>query len=401
MSHDSRQPTETGIGDSTATPESPDPIARIGEDGQGTVAGTATGDPGDYRILVYNWRDVENPAAGGAETFTQEVLARLVDRGHEATLFAAGFEGSDRRTEIDGVEVVRGGNRYTVYGQAASHYRTCRGEFDVVIDEVNGPPFLTPTYVREPVLALIHHVVRDEWFYELPRPVASVGTFLQDWWLKVYRSVPTVTVSTSTKRELDELGFEDVSLAPEGIGFEPLDRVPETPDRPTFIFVGRMARAKRPDHAIRTFEHLREHYPSARLHMVGDGYMLEDLAASAPDGVHFHGYVSEERKRTLMRDSHVLLVPSVAEGWGLAVTEANAMGTPAVGYNVKGLRDSIRNGENGLLATEDPMRLAQRARTIVETADDSYAEAALDVAAHHDWERTTDAIEERIAEVTD
>jgi glycosyltransferase involved in cell wall biosynthesis len=48
--------------------------------------------------------------------------------------------------------------------------------------------------------------------------------------------------------------------------------------------------------------------------------------------------------------SHALVLPSVREGWGLVVTEANSLGTPCVGYDVSGLRDSVKDGETGLLA---------------------------------------------------
>ena len=45
---------------------------------------------------------------------------------------------------------------------------------------------------------------------------------------------------------------------------------------------------------------------------------------------------------------------SVREGWGLVVTEANACGTPAVVYDVPGLRDSVRNEETGLVVAARP-----------------------------------------------
>ena len=40
------------------------------------------------------------------------------------------------------------------------------------------------------------------------------------------------------------------------------------------------------------------------------------------------------------------------EGWGLVVTQANAMGTPAIGYDVPGLRDSTRYDETGINVIE-------------------------------------------------
>ena len=67
-----------------------------------------------------------------------------------------------------------------------------------------------------------------------------------------------------------------------------------------------------------------------------------------------------------MARAHCLLVPSVREGWGLVVVEANAVGTPAVGYDIRGIRDSIRPGETGVLVTAgDPEALGQAAAALV------------------------------------
>ncbi len=38
------------------------------------------------------------------------------------------------------------------------------------------------------------------------------------------------------------------------------------------------------------------------------------------------------------------------EGWGIVVAEAAARGTPTVGFDVPGVRDSVRDGETGVLA---------------------------------------------------
>jgi glycosyltransferase involved in cell wall biosynthesis len=52
----------------------------------------------------------------------------------------------------------------------------------------------------------------------------------------------------------------------------------------------------------------------------------------------------------------------VREGWGLVVTQANAMGTPAIGYDVLGLRVSTRYDETGINVIEkSPGATAQQA----------------------------------------
>jgi glycosyltransferase involved in cell wall biosynthesis len=60
-----------------------------------------------------------------------------------------------------------------------------------------------------------------------------------------------------------------------------------------------------------------------------------------------------------MAAAHALLVPSVREGWGLVVSEANACGTPAIVYDVPGLRDSVRNDVTGLVVPPRPSSLAR------------------------------------------
>lgn len=352
------------------------------------------------KVLFTNWRDVKHPKAGGAEIFTHEVLKRLVERGHEATLFAGAFDGCNRETVVDNVRVVRSGGKFTVYREAKKHYRRhFQGEFDIVVDEINTRPFMTPGYVEEPVVALIHQLAREFWFYETPFPLDHLGYYwLEDRWLKRYADIPTVTVSESTRQDLSELDFADVTVVPQGLSVTPVGNVPEKPATPTFAFVGRMTEAKRPNHALAAFEHLKRRLPNAELHVVGDGYLFDELRTEADGSVTFHGHVPEEEKLNLMKRSHALLVPSAREGWGLVVTEANAMGTPAVGYDVPGLRDSITDGETGLLSETAPESLALTAMELFDNWK-YYAQNAIENADRYSWERTTDAIERRLREV--
>ncbi|MEJ2151107.1 MAG: glycosyltransferase, partial [Chloroflexota bacterium] len=83
----------------------------------------------------------------------------------------------------------------------------------------------------------------------------------------------------------------------------------------------------------------------------GYSTQLEKLAArlGLEGCATFAGRVSDEEKRRLMRQADALALASVREGWGLVVVEANALGTPAVVYDVPGLRDSVRDGQTGLI----------------------------------------------------
>jgi glycosyltransferase involved in cell wall biosynthesis len=77
------------------------------------------------------------------------------------------------------------------------------------------------------------------------------------------------------------------------------------------------------------------------------------------ESVVFWGSVPTPQKHRLMSEAHALLMTSVREGWGLVVTEANACGTPAIVYDVPGLRDSVRHLQTGLIVHQSPNCLAQ------------------------------------------
>jgi hypothetical protein len=54
------------------------------------------------RILWY-WRDIKHPDAGGAEVFTHEVMRRLTKKGYDITLFTERFSNGLQFEYIDGV----------------------------------------------------------------------------------------------------------------------------------------------------------------------------------------------------------------------------------------------------------------------------------------------------------
>jgi glycosyltransferase involved in cell wall biosynthesis len=351
------------------------------------------------KILVFNWRCWLNPAMGGAEVFTHEVAKRWVKAGHQVTLFTSEFPGCRREEVLDGVRVVRAGGRFSVYWYAKRFYRRyfSREGFDVVVDEINTRPFFAPKFVKrgEKVVALIHQLAREYWFYETPFPVSYIGYhFLEDRWLRNYVDVPTVTVSESTKQDLLGLGFKNVFVVSEGLNFRPLKRVPEKEKYPVVAYVGRLKRAKRPDHAVRAFRIVKEKVPESELWVVGDGPFKKDLERTQFDGVRFFGNQSNEQRREFVRKAWILVNPSVREGFGLNTVEAAALGTPSVAYDVPGLRDAIVDGKTGLLSHSKVEDLATTILKLLENDGirEKMSRNSLQYARHFDWERTSEIL---------
>ena len=343
------------------------------------------------RILILNFRDLAHATAGGAEVFTEEIGKRLVQFGNDVTIFSSAFDGCEPVSYRSGIRIVRKGGKYSVYRKARKFLKENFSQFDLVVDEINTVPFQAYKVAKgKPLVTLIHQLAREIWYHETWFPLNVIGYHaLESFWLRRYREIPTITVSESTKSDLLQLGFKDVHIIRNGIGAEPLREPPVKPDRPILIFVGRMVSSKQPDHALKAYLMVKERFPEAELWVLGDGYLRSRLQREGADGVRFFGHVSGEEKFELLRQAHIMLSPSVREGWGVSVIEANAMATPAIGYAVPGLRDSIIDGTTGFLVQpNNPSGLAKAACQVLADADlrRKLSLGALDWARHFNWD---------------
>jgi glycosyltransferase involved in cell wall biosynthesis len=312
------------------------------------------------RILILNWKDLSHPAAGGAEVYTEGFARELAARGHHVTLFVGAVQGRAADEVVDGIRIVRRGGRLGVYREAKRFWREegGRGRFDVVIDEVNTRPFLTPRYIHDtPIVALIHQVAKEVWKYEVPFPVGLVGRyFFEPRWLRTYRSTPVMTDSPSSAASLVPYGIRDAAPLP--IGAAPIERPQVDKEAvPTIVFVARLVESKRPHHVLEAFREVRAAVPDAQLWMIGDGPYRARLEGAAVPGVQLLGRVSMREREERMARAHVLVAASVREGWGLTVSEAAAVGTPSIGYRAPGLVDSVP-ASGGHLVDEAPAALA-------------------------------------------
>ena len=343
------------------------------------------------RILVCNWRDGSHPAAGGAEVYTEEVLARWAADGHHVTLFSAAQAGRPEREVVRGVERVRRGSKLGVYREAANWFAAeGRGRFDLVIDEVNTRPFFAHRFSDAPVVALYHQTCEEIWSYEMPFPASWLGRrVLEPKWLGAMRSVPALAVSESTRDAIAAFGVQGAVVVPEGI--EPPTPVDvEKAEMPTLVHCSRLVSYKRADHVIQAFALAKQRIPDLRLVMVGDGPEMRRLRRSAPAGVEFVGFVSTDEKKRLMASAHAIVMASVREGWGLVIAEAAALGTKAIAYDRPGLRDAVKAAD-GVLVPADPAAMADWIVATVPSWMSAPAEP-LDLGGVHSWDDVATAV---------
>lgn len=313
---------------------------------------------GKLRILILNWRDTRHRFAGGAELYIHEIAKRFIASGNSVTIFSGNDGHSIRNDKIDGITIKRRGGTFLVYIWAMVYYLIrYRGKYDVIIDCENGIPFFTPFYVRRPIVLLIHHIHQDVFRQYLMFPFSHIGSLLEAKVMPVlYRSKTVVTISESSKKSIKSIGLAksgDIHIVNPGIAQELFSKRPKA-SYPLFSYVGRLKPYKNVDVIVRAFAPLKSAHPDARLVIMGDGDTKSDLVRLAKeleiqDVITFKGKVSEKEKANILAQSWAMLQPSMIEGWGITVIEANASGTPVIASDVPGLRDSIVDGVTGVL----------------------------------------------------
>lgn len=339
------------------------------------------------RILIFSWRDPKHPLAGGAEQIIHEYAKGWIRAGHQVTLFTSRYKNCLREQKIDGIQIVRGGYQYLGVQIAAFYYYLKNGkDFDLVIDQFHGIPFFTPLYVKKPILAVIQETARGVWFLNpLPWPlnwlVGITGFLTEPVIFLIYKKIPFMTGSDSTKDDLAKMGIlqKNITIINHGVLVESLSPLPNKEKKPTVTYLGLLSKDKGIEDALECFLQLKKRgdfqfWVVGKAETKSYGEFIKRRAVSLGLGKHikFWGFVSQRKKFELLASSHLLINPSVREGWGLVNIEANSVGTPVVAYSSLGLIDSVKDGESGLLCNNSPKDLAEAAQKVL--ADKSLLE---------------------------
>jgi glycosyltransferase involved in cell wall biosynthesis len=344
--------------------------------------------PPPRRIVFLAHRDLDNPAAGGSELLVDRLADGLTRLGHQVTLLCGG------PASYRDYRVVSAGGEFGHYLRARTAFARQVGETDLLVEVCNGMPYLAPLWHHGPTLCLVNHVHTDLWkmrFGGPLAPAARIGRRLEHWALAGaaarHRSL-LVAVSPSTAHALRAIGVERDRIRVVHNGVEEPEPLVRRSPEPLFVAVGRLVEYKRIDLLLRLWERVRP-VTGGRLVIVGDGPERSTLEQLAGPGVEFTGHVSEAEKHRLLCEAWLLLHPSAVEGWGLVVTEAATRETPTIAFDVPGLRDSVVDGETGVLARgESSFAAAWCTLALSSHQRELMGKAARDRAARFRWHRT-------------
>lgn len=149
---------------------------------------------------------------------------------------------------------------------------------------------------------------------------------------------------------------------------------------------------KNPQPALIAFARLRQHRPTAELHLYGHDFGSDEVAQlwcrnqGISDGMYFHGAMPHRALLLALANNDLLLHPSIEESFGMVIAEAMAMGLPVVAGATSGavpwvIGDSgtlcdVRDAhaiEAAMLASLAPARYAELSRLGMTNATERFS----------------------------
>ncbi len=371
-------------------------------------------------------------------TVSVDALARgLGARGHEVLLVAPRPAGGTAPMPVGspGPEpsyawlssyqlprIVPAGYRMALPALLGGSWRTARKFRPEVVHAHS--PFVTGILARrlaraEKVpLVFTHHTRFTDYGHYLG-PLAGPGTavtdaFLRAFWLGCAAIIaPSQGLAAEIRGRLPEASNDRVSVIPTGIdvagiqALEPIDPRPDAGWMATARVVatlGRLAPEKSVDEVLEAFTTVADRERDARLLVVGGGPAEAALRtrASAPDltgRVLFTGALPRLEALARLAGGQVFVFASRTETQGLVLAEALAAGLPAVAIDGPGVRDSIRDGVDGIVVPMEPSedRAKRLGDAVAQILGDDGARERMSRRAREEADRF--AVGSRVAEV--
>ncbi|MGB8310395.1 MAG: glycosyltransferase family 4 protein [Halobacteriota archaeon] len=212
---------------------------------------------------------------------------------------------------------------------------------------------------RKPLVITWLEVWDDYWYDYLGKTGGTIGKLVEKFTMRLSDGI--VAVSNKTRDDLIRCGVrpERVEVVPVGIDLERIMRIAPSNDKADILFAGRLIYEKRIDVLIEAIALLKKELPAVTCRIIGDGPERENLQTlvrrlSLNDNVEFMGFIDQDGLIGYMKSSKAFVLPSVREGFGLVIVEANACKLPVVSirHDMSAVSELIRDGVSGFLVNE-------------------------------------------------
>lgn len=123
---------------------------------------------------------------------------------------------------------------------------------------------------------------------------------------------------------------------------------------------------------------------------------LTDLARKKEVSLILEGNISDQRLAELYNQALITIYAPIREPFGLVAIESMACGTPVIGVNEGGLRETIKHGKTGFLIERDEFLFSQALKTLLvnkELRQEMGENGRQEVIDHWTWQKSTETLE--------
>lgn len=323
------------------------------------------------------------PHVGGVARSVQGFAAEFRRRGHRVVIVAPIFEGiHGREADVVRIPAVQNfnGSDFSVPMPLSVKVISALKSFVPQVVHSHHPFLLGDTALRvsatrEIPVVFTHHTMYEKYTHYVPGDSPRLKRFVLDLVTgycnlcdaviapsetvaeKILRrgvTVPVTVIPTGVNREVFSSG--------DGHAFRERAGIP----RDAFLVghVGRLAPEKNLAFLAESVVRFLLRDRRARFFLAGEGPMKKEIermfaARGLAERFHSRGVMGHPELASAYRGMDVFAFTSRTETQGMVLTEAMAAGTPVVALDGSGVREVVRDGENGrLLPREDPERFA-------------------------------------------
>lgn len=331
---------------------------------------------------------------GGVERHVYILVQKLVERGHDVTVFAARSPKHSHLTEIEGLLVRRISKNLSVYNSylpISLLWHFDPNDYDIIHAH-------TPVPAIADIVALRNSALRTPFFLTYHNDITKSGLLgsvvssiyngtLGKFLIKNSDIIITTTRSYANNSKLLKSSLSKLRVVPNGVDcdlFKPgLDanlirrKYDIDPSDKLMLFVGRLDHYKGCEYLVRALPHIAEQIEHVHLLIVGSGpqhgFLRQTAAALHVDNkITFAGYVEDEELPYVYTSADVFVLPSVScyEGFGIVQLEALSSGKPVVTTTLPGVRDVDSQGVATLhVRPKDPLALSEAIITLFKSPD--------------------------------
>jgi glycosyltransferase involved in cell wall biosynthesis len=329
---------------------------------------------------------------GGKERRIREISKRLAAAGHEVHVYTMKWWDGPASVEVEGVHLhaimkrrpLYHGDRRSMLEALLFGLATLKllfVPFDVI--DVDHMPFF-PLFSARLVCALRgkrmtatwHEVWGGDYWKTYLGRLALMGTLVERVASRMPHQIIAVSDQTAGRLRSELDAAQPISTIANGIDFGCIDRTPPSVLAPDVLFAGRLLANKNVDQLVRAVARLVESRPALRCLVIGQGPERQALQAlvtelAVTDHVTFSDFLPGDDIYGVMKSAGVFVLPSVREGFGAVILEANACGLPTitVEHPDNAARHLIIEGRNGFVVALDPDCIAAAIARVLDGRD--------------------------------